>query len=82
MSKKQVINISAPCTDAKGKHYKGVTVHDGVNIEFVDNCAGGKAVKFSNTTEIDPPELNASAVSCPKKCDHACSEYLQLHPIV
>ena len=45
---KQVINVCVPVT-FRGRYYKGITLHDGVGIEFISTCnPDSKAVKLSN----------------------------------
>jgi len=74
-----VVNISVPvCHD--GRHYNGVTIHNGVTYTEVDNCSGGKALEFANTSLVNPPNVNVGAISAAIVEDSACPQYLQLLP--
>jgi len=61
-----------------GKHYPGITVHDGVGMELIDNCAGGKAVQFTGAKLQNLPTPNTLCISAPIIEKVACKGYLQV----
>jgi hypothetical protein len=74
-----VINITVPVCH-NGHHYRGLTVHDGVAFELVENCSGGQALQFSNTSLANPPTPNVGSISAATAEEVVCGEYLQLLP--
>ena len=72
-----VINLTVSvCHD--GYHYDGVTVHNGVTIDMIDNCAGGKALQFGNCALANPPTPNVGCISAGITEAQECPSYLQL----
>jgi hypothetical protein len=76
---KPVINISVPVCH-NGHHYRGLTLHDGVSFDLVENCSGGQALQFSGTSLENPPTPNVGSISAAIVESAVCSQYLQLLP--
>jgi hypothetical protein len=79
-SKKPAVNYTIPINH-NGKHYLGVSLHDGVDFGLIDAPCGSarQLIQFKNCSDA-PTGLFWDGVTCSDDKSPAVKEYLQLKP--
>lgn len=79
-----VISYSVPINH-KGKHYAGISAHDGVGLKLIDSPCGSarQLVTFEGCDQkAYPPGIFFDGVTCLNDQAPPVKEYLQLKPLV